>query len=266
MPREYTYGPFASRRLGLSLGVDILPRIKTCTYNCVYCEIGSTIGEGLVSPYHRVKKRPTPDFRRELLRILKYFPHLDSITFGYNGEPTLNEYLLDFFKIAKSVREELSWKGDPPKLTLFTNSSTLFLKEIRERVMNFEIILAKLDGANEEELRKTNRPHEKVPTIHEIINSLLTLRKELSQGHELVLQCLLYNSYQEKFPSNYNNENIESLLRAVRKIKPKKVQLYTVARIPLEPHVYALSRNELEDVAKLIRDDLNDLLIEIISY
>lgn len=78
--RAYTYGPFPSRRLGLSLGVDILPRTKLCTYNCVYCEIGSTEKNQLVSPEHRIKMPPSPNFRNELKSILTYFPHLNSIT------------------------------------------------------------------------------------------------------------------------------------------------------------------------------------------
>ena len=96
MPREYTYGPFQSRRLGLSLGVNVLSNYKLCTFNCVYCEIGLTVKDNLVSPKYRINLPPSPNFRKELISILKFFPHLNSITFGYNGEPTLNENLLDF--------------------------------------------------------------------------------------------------------------------------------------------------------------------------
>ena len=67
MPRTYTYGPFNSRRLGLSLGINILSNHKICTFNCVYCEIGAT--EQLVSPKFRIKNPPTLNFRKELLSI-----------------------------------------------------------------------------------------------------------------------------------------------------------------------------------------------------
>ncbi|KKL84102.1 hypothetical protein LCGC14_1968120, partial [marine sediment metagenome] len=128
--RIYTYGPFQSRRLGLSLGVDILSTHKLCTYNCVYCEIGLTKKENLVSPEFRIKIAPTHKYRKELKSILIYFPHLNSITFGYNGEPTLNENLLDFLNITKEVRSELTWENKKPTLTLFTNSSTLQFDDI----------------------------------------------------------------------------------------------------------------------------------------
>ncbi|MFW9898479.1 MAG: radical SAM protein, partial [Candidatus Thorarchaeota archaeon] len=101
--RNYTYGPFQSRRLKLSLGVDVLSKIKICTYNCIYCELGITSKDQLVSPEYRISKKPTINFRKELFSILKYVPHLNSLTFGYNGEPSLNENLLDFLKIASNV-------------------------------------------------------------------------------------------------------------------------------------------------------------------
>jgi len=110
--RQYTYGPFGSRRLGLSLGVDILPRHKLCTFNCVYCEIGPTYQ--VVSPEYRIKAPPSLNFRKELKDILKYVPHLASITLGYNGEPTLNDCLLEFYNIALDVRSELKWDKYPP--------------------------------------------------------------------------------------------------------------------------------------------------------
>ncbi|MHA2431502.1 MAG: hypothetical protein ACXACC_10810 [Promethearchaeota archaeon] len=74
MPRKYTYGPYPSRRLGLSLGVDILPKQKLCTFNCIYCEIGPTIKT--VSPEYRISLPPSSEFRKELIDILKYFPYL----------------------------------------------------------------------------------------------------------------------------------------------------------------------------------------------
>ena len=124
--RQYIYGPFNSRRLGLSLGINILLNYKACSFDCVYCEIGANKSNKLVSPKFRINNPPTPDFRKELKSILKYVPHLKSLSFtGYLGEPTLNNNLLDFYNITLDVRNELKWDKDPPLITLFTNSSTL---------------------------------------------------------------------------------------------------------------------------------------------
>ena len=156
MPRKYTYGPFQSRRLGLSLGVDVLQKPKICTYNCVYCEIGLT--DKLVSPEYRFSAPPSHGFGKELKDILKFFPNLRSVSFGHLGEPTLNENLLDFLKIAKDVRSELSWEKVKPVFTLFTNSSTLHFNDIRERVKQFELVLAKIDVGIDIDFRRIMRP------------------------------------------------------------------------------------------------------------
>ena len=197
--RQYTYGPFQSRRLGLSLGINVLPNYKLCTFNCVYCEIGTTDKNNLVSPDFRINLPPTARFRKELISILMQVPHLNSMTFGYNGEPTLNNNLLDFLKIASEVRDKLNWTKDKPMLTLFTNSSTLYIDEIRERVKQFEFVLAKLDIAQDDDFIRTNRPHKNCPNIKTIIDSLIKLREEMPKNHKLIVQSLLYNSYRDDF-------------------------------------------------------------------
>ena len=261
--RQYTYGPFNSRRLGVSLGVDILPNYKLCSYNCVYCEIGPTYNT--VSPEYRIKAPPSSNFRRELKDILKYVPHLDSITFGYNGEPTLNDNLLDFYKIAFDVRDELKWNGTPPLLTLFTNSSTLYIDEIRDRVKQFDLVLAKLDAATDEDLKQTNRPHTDCPDINRIVESLVKLRKDMPDK-KLAIQCLISNTYNKDFYSNNNPENIKHLAKLITKIKPDMVQLYSIARIPSEYFVYAIDEDRKREIVKILREIINNDNIEINYY
>ena len=263
MTREYTYGPFNSRRLGLSLGVDILPNYKLCTYNCVYCEIGPTYQ--VVSPEDRIKAPPSLNFRKELKDILKYVPHLASITFGYNGEPTLNDSLLDFYKVALDVRDELKWEGTPPLLTLFTNSSTLYIDEIRNRVKHFDLVLAKIDAATNEDIKQTNRPHTDCPDINRIVGSLVKLRKDMP-NKKLAIQCLISNSYNKSYYSNNNTENIEKLAELVIKIKPDMVQLYSIARIPSEYFVYAIDENKKREIVKILRELINNDNIELNYY
>jgi len=229
----------------------------------VYCEIGPT--KEVVSPEYRIKAPPSSNFRNELKDILKYVPHLKSITVGYNGEPTLNENLLDFYKIALNVRKEMKWTDEPPLITLFTNSSTLHSGEIRERVKHFDLVLAKLDAATDKDLRKTNRPHKDCPDIMSIVDSLIKLRKDM-QNKKLAIQCLIYNSYIEDFISNDNNENIKRLAYAIKKIKPDIVQLYSIARIPSEYYVYAIDGKKMKQIVKTFKEIINNDLIEINYY
>jgi wyosine [tRNA(Phe)-imidazoG37] synthetase (radical SAM superfamily) len=263
MPRQYTYGPFKSRRLGLSLGVDVLPKEKLCTYNCVYCEIGPTFQTA--SPNFRIKAPPSLNFYKELKDILNYFPHLDSITFGYNGEPTLNENLNDFLKIASSVRDELNWTKKPPVISLFTNSSTLFLKEIRERIKYFDLVLAKLDTATIRDFKRTNRPNIECPSPDVIIDSLEKLKRDL-KSNKLAIQCLIYNSNRKNFITNNNDDNINKLAYALKKIKPDIVQIYSIARIPSEPYVFAIDEERKKEIVDIFNNIINNDLVKIDYY
>jgi wyosine [tRNA(Phe)-imidazoG37] synthetase (radical SAM superfamily) len=262
MPRKHTYGPFRSRRLGLSLGIDILSREKTCTFDCVYCEIGRT--KNLVSPCHIVKNPPDLSFRKELKDILKYFPNLDSLTFGYNGEPTLNNHLLDYLEIAQEVRDSFNWLQKKPLLTLFTNSSTLFLDEIRKKVRAFDLVVAKLDAADELDYKRTNRPHEECPDILSLIESLRQLRIEMSKN-KLALQCLIYDSYVKEQIANNNSENIINLAKIVKQIEPDVVQIYSIARIPAEYFVYSIADDRKKEIVRIFKETIQSDKIEI-SY
>jgi len=267
MIREYTYGPFPSRRLGLSLGINILPKQVVCTYDCVYCEIGAKSKESLVTPEYEVSLPVTPRFRKELISISKHFSHLDSMSFsGYFGEPTLNKYLPDFFNIAKEVRNNREWNGKKPKLTIFTNSSTLYKKEIRDIVGKFDLILAKLDVATDEDFIRTNRPHKNVHSISEIINSIVKLRKEMNSTSKLAIQCLIYQSNREKFKSNNNPKNIENLANAIKKIKPDYVQLYSIARAPAEYYVFAIDDIRKQEIVNKFKKIIKDNSIQIDYY
>ena len=263
MPRKYTYGPYPSRRLGLSLGVDILPKQKLCTFNCVYCEIGPTIK--LVSPEYRISLPPSSEFRKELIDILKYFPHLNSITFGYNGEPTLNKNLLDFYTITKDVREMMKWTSEKPKITIFTNSSTIYSQEIRNKLMKFDVVVAKLDAAISSDFQRTNQPHDEMPVIDVIIDSLVKLKK-IMKGNKLAIQVLIYNSYKKDFLTNNNEKNIEKLALAIKKINPDIVQIYSIARIPAQYFVYSIDDNRKKEIIKTFKEIINNDQIKIEYY
>jgi wyosine [tRNA(Phe)-imidazoG37] synthetase (radical SAM superfamily) len=266
MPREYTYGPFQSRRLGLSLGINILGNYKLCTFNCVYCEIGLTHVENLVSPNFRLNLPPSINYRKELISILKHFPHLNSMTFGYNGEPTLNENLLDFLKIAKDVRSGLNWINKKPIITLFTNSSTLYIKEIREKVTQFELVLAKLDVGNNNDFKRTNRPHTETPNIETIIDSLVKLKREMPKDHKLAIQSLIFDSYNKVFIPNNNSKNLNDLAQALKIIKPDLIQIYSTARIPAEYFVFSVDDERKREIRSIFKRIIDDNKTEINVY
>ena len=201
-----------------------------------------------------------------MISILTHVPHLDSITFGYNGEPTLNENLLDFLEIATEVRDKLDWIKQKPNLTLFTNSSTIPDYIIRNRIKEFEVVLAKLDVATSEDFKRTNRPYEKSPNIGIIVDSLAKLKQLMPKNHTLTIQTLLYNSYKEDFIPNNNRKNIEELAKAIKKIKPDNVQIYSIARIPAEYFVYSVDDIKKQEIAKHIEEVVDDKNVQVDFY
>jgi wyosine [tRNA(Phe)-imidazoG37] synthetase (radical SAM superfamily) len=188
------------------------------------------------------------------------------MTFGYNGEPTLNENLLDFLKIAEDVRQQLNWTNEKPLLTLFTNSSTLTIEEIRKKVIKFELVLAKLDVGNDNDFKRTNRPHKDTSNIETIIESLVKLKREMPKGHKLAIQSLVFDSYNKTFIPNNNSKNILDLAQALKIIKPDIIQIYSTARIPAEYFVFSVDDDRKREIASILKREINDNKIEINVY
>lgn len=247
--------------------MNILFDYKICTFDCVYCEIGKTHKNNLVSPDYEIDIPPAPQFRKELNSILKYFPHLDSISFsGYYGEPTLNIHLEKYLNIARNVRDKRKWEKNKPLLTLFTNSSTLYKNKVRKVAKQFDVVLAKLDGATQEDFLRTVRPHKKVSSIENIIKAIAKLKNEMPNKNKLIIQSLLYRSYHNDFSPNTNNKNIRALAKAIKIIKPHRLQIYTIARTPAEYYVYSLDKTKMNTIIKELKNLVNDESIQIMGY
>ncbi|MHA1340816.1 MAG: radical SAM protein [Promethearchaeota archaeon] len=268
------YGPFLSRRLGYSLGIDLLPPIKTCTFNCTYCEIGKTYKMGFVSISHKenVLQSEFKLLERYLTQHLPEMPFLDSITLGYNGEPTLVQNLKEIIIFIRKIQSSINNKTD---ISIFTNSSTICDKNIRNSLILVDNIHAKLDAADPKAFQEINRPHPSVPPIEQIINALAIFQTEINaKNHnianskkkkKLIIQTLLFKSSKKKsknsnnlapntiatdtyYTDNIYEENIAKLAEAYAKIMPYKIHLYTVARTPAENYILPLDLNKLQNI------------------
>lgn len=255
---KYIYGPVRSRRYGWSLGIDIMPKLKTCTYDCVYCELGKTTTKGYVSIRHQCEIAPhlTEDLTSSLKeKLVECASYVDVLTFGYNGEPTLNRNLQIYLDLARKLRVEAGIKKIP--ITTLTNSSTLGDPDIRKVLSNFDIVVAKLDAGSQEIFSAANKPHHSVPTLKELIKNIKLLKTEMKEGSKLFIQTLLYKvRAPSSLKSNATEENVALIAKAVNEIRPDQVQIYSVARPPAEPPVKSLSNPELikysDFMAKLV--------------
>jgi len=230
------YGPVNSRRLGRSLGVNLMPReYKLCSYNCVYCHYGVT-------------RRPTMD----ITRYLRDLPTIDLvvnavekaakssmpfnfITFSGNGEPTLHPRFAALVEEVVRIRD--AYRPEV-KVALLSNSSGLLHKEVRESISKIDTPVFKLDAGSASKFREINRPAEGV-TFAEVLDALFALEN-------IYVQTVFIQGT----PSNVTEGEITSYFRLISRIQPKEAHIYSIDRpVPLES-ISLVSPERLEEIAR----------------
>jgi len=229
--KKCVFGPLQSRRLGLSLGVDLLP-FKTCSMDCVYCECGATTDLTM----RREEFVPTSQVIEELDAALAAGAKPDYVTFSGAGEPTLHSGI-------GRIIEHIKAAHPGQKLCLLTNSTTLPDPEVIREVAPVDLIVPSLDGSNQEELEKITRLAPGL-TLEAIVEGIAAFRKASKAA--LWLEIFIVPGI---------NSSRESALRfreLVRRIAPDKVQLNTLDRPGTEKWVAVPSREELDCLASII--------------
>ncbi|HUT64454.1 MAG TPA: radical SAM protein [Anaerolineae bacterium] len=223
---RYIFGPVPSRRLGLSLGLDVIP-LKTCTLNCIYCEVGRTTRQTLT----RDEYVSSEDVLNELKEFLQRDIKIDWITFSGSGEPTLNSSIGEMIENIKSMTNI--------PVCVITNGTLLWDQQVRLDILKADAVIPSLDSACEHTFQILCRPH---PDLHinNIIEGLVRFRKEY-QG-KIWLEILFVKGV------NDSREELEALRDAIQRIKPDAIHLNTVVRPPAEFTANPLSREELEKI------------------
>ncbi len=264
---KYVYGPVLSRRYGWSLGIDIMPTLKTCTYDCVYCELGKTSTKGFASTKYRCEAPPKfkEEFTSELkAKLIEHGSYIKAITFGYNGEPTLNKDIDLILDITRKIRFEHGFEHIP--ISILTNSSTVDNSDIRKSLLNFDLVIAKLDVGYQEMFKVVNRPHYTVPSLETIIQSLKQLKSEMGENTKLYIQTLLYRVLTpSSIKSNARGDNVVAIANALNKIRPDQAHVYSVAREPAEASVIKLSKLQLIELSDLMASNV-DRAIDIYYF
>lgn len=206
------FGPVPSRRLGRSLGLDITP-YKTCTFDCVYCQIGRTTNKTV----QRMDYIPKNLVLSELKDFLDMEEDIDYITFSGSGEPTLHSGIGEMINDIKSMT-------DIP-VAVLTNGSLLLREDVRKDLLSADVVLPSLDAASESVFHAVNRPHESLG-IREIIDGLRVFRKVFE--NELWLEIMFVKGMNDWI------DEITALSDAVCEIDPDRIQLNTVVRPPCE--------------------------------
>ena len=223
---KYLFGPVPSRRLGMSLGVDLVPH-KVCSLNCVYCECGRTTK----LTTERKEYIPYDEVVQELSDYFKNNPNPDYITFSGSGEPTLNSRIGDVLHFIKT-------HSDVP-VAVLTNGTLFYDKAVRKELLDADVVLPSLDAAEEKAFRKINRPWHKL-NIPEYIRGLVDFRNEYKG--KIWLEVLIIPGL------NDNKENLVALKEAFLKIRPDEIQLNTLDRPGAVENIRAATRRELQEI------------------
>jgi len=220
---KYIFGPVPSRRLGLSLGVDIVP-FKTCSFDCTYCQLGRTTEKTItITAYGK-----TAEVLRELEVSLRNGPRPDYITFSGSGEPTLNSRLGEMITAVKQMT--------PVPVAVLTNAGQL-IPSVRDNLYKADLVIPSLDAVTQQVFERVNRPYKGIRIEHIIANLKIFCR--YFQG-QTWLEIMLVKGI------NDAPAELTRMAMVLWGINADKVQLSTVTRPPSDPGSLALSRADLE--------------------
>jgi wyosine [tRNA(Phe)-imidazoG37] synthetase (radical SAM superfamily) len=237
---KYLFGPVQSRRLGVSLGVDMVP-FKTCTLDCIYCECGAT--DKLTC--ERREYVSADELINELDDYLSKKPELDYITFAGSGEPTLNTAI-------KTVHTYIKQQYPLYKTALLTNGTLLYLPEVRDEVVLFDLVSPSLDAISDRAFKKMNRPEKRLIN-DQIIQGLI----EFSKMYKGILWVEVFIVA----GINDSSEELALFKYALEQIHPTRIQLNSLDRPGTCEWVQPATAQELQSIASFFKP----LPVEIIS-
>ncbi len=229
---NYIFGPVPSRRLGFSLGVDLIP-FKTCSLDCIYCQLGKTTCKTI----ERKEYVASHKILGELEKVLASSRRIDYITLSGSGEPTLN------LRIGEIIRKMKEMTDIP--VAVLTNGTLLTDGILREELKSSDLVIPSLDAGTQKTFNKINRPHPSLK-VDRIIEGMVDFRK-MYEG-KIWLEMMLVEGV------NDNEEELGSLRSAIRKINPDRIQLNTSVRPPQEEWVKAVSSSRLSEIKGFFGD------------
>ncbi len=226
---KYIFGPVASRRFGMSLGIDLSPDKKRCNFDCIYCEL---------EPAKPVEIYDNPPNVYEIFNEVKEAVNqfdFDVLTITSNGEPTLYPYLNELIDKLKTLNK---------KLLILSNSSTIYKKEMQNTLKKLDIVKLSLDSVMEKTFKKLDRPHKDI-SLKNIIEGIIKFRK-IYKG-ELIIEILVVKGINDK------KEEFIAFNKVLEQINPDRVDISTIDRPPAYK-VEGVSINKLFQLSEYIKN------------
>jgi len=232
-------GPIHSRRLGVSLGVNLLPKDgKVCSFDCVYCECGWNAD-------HRGGKLPVAD---EVIEQLKYKLRqmheagdpLDVITFAGNGEPTLHP---DFARVIDRTLALRDQYFPNVRVSVLSNATRLAVPAVYEALLRVDNNILKLDSAFDETVRLIDQPVDSHYSVRQIVEGM-----KAYMGQLIVQTMFVRGEHNGQYFDNTTPEEVAAWRELMREIRPHKIMVYSLDRPTPEPNLTAISKAEMEEI------------------
>ena len=237
------FGPIRSRRLGISLGINLLPKGgKFCSFDCIYCECGLNA--------ERRTKNPLPTADEVVAALQKRLKEICSralipnvLTFAGNGEPTLHPQFPEIVDRVREVRDSLC---PTAKMSILSNATQIRRPEIREALMHFDNNILKLDTVNPIYINNVDRPQ----GHYDVEEQIACL--ELFQGKCIIQTMLMGGSYKGIDLDNTGEAFVGPWLQAVKEIKPQQVMIYTIDRETPTQGLLKATHEQLDRIRDLV--------------
>lgn len=245
------YGPIRSRRLGVSLGVNLMPTTaKLCTFDCVYCECGWN--QPILHP-----TLPTRDEVREALRtqLSAHQSQLDVITFSGNGEPTLHPDFLGIIEDTCALRDEYCPKA---KVSVLSNSTQLGRKDVVEALRLCDNRILKLDSAIDTTMRLVDKPVNAQLTVGQVVEWL-----KVFDGDFTLQTCFLRGVYEGQVIDNTTDEELKAWYDIVDTLRPKQVMIYVIDRETPLKTLEKIPADKMEEIAAPLRKKGIDIVVSV---
>ncbi|HZS46750.1 MAG TPA: radical SAM protein [Blastocatellia bacterium] len=241
---EYVFGPVMSRRLGVSLGINVLPKFrKICNFECPYCELGFT------DTSVKEKLPAVTDVIKELREHLQHYKSegyaIDAITFAGNGEPTLHPKFEQLVDETIKLRDELAPEAS---IAVLTNATKIDDESIYRALLKVDERQVKLDAGTEEVFQLVDLPAAGI-TLDSIV-------KGISKFHgDMTIQTMFVRgSYDSRAVDNTTPKEVDAWLKLLDKLRPNKIQIYSLDRAPAAPTLKKVPREDLEAIATRVRE------------
>lgn len=238
------FGPVKSRRLGVSLGINLLPNdCKLCSFNCIYCECGwnpeSYKSKINFHPKELVKEK----LNQKLIEMSKNNETLDVITFAGNGEPTLHPEFSEIINYTIEIRDKVFPKA---RIAVLSNSSMIHKKSVFEALNKVDDNILKLDGGTQETIINLDQP----VGNYNLERTVDLLSK--FDGNLIIQTLFIRGNYNNKVIDNTTEEEVEAWIGHLQKIQPKEVMIYTISRDTPSENLEKISLEELQQISKKV--------------